>query len=172
MQERLEASTAGRTAISLFVATTVAALVVTGLPDSPIEDVLDPFARPYTDAVGLDQNWEVFAPDPRSVTIAMDARVTFAADTTAVWRPPGGGRLVDTYRLYRWRKWVENVRADANAGELWEPTARWIARLHERDGREVQRVTLVRYWREIPPPGSGEPTPPWRSHEFYVLELP
>lgn len=169
MQERIESSATGRAVISAFVVVTLLGTLLTQMPASALGRFGDRVFGPYVEAVGLDQNWEVFAPDPRRLTLDVHAEVTFADGTTERWDVPTGGMVVDTYRFYRWQKWMESVRADANS-QLWEPTARWIARTHERDGRDVTRVTLVRRWYDTPPPGTSGERPDFSSYEFYVLD--
>ncbi|MBW3577323.1 MAG: hypothetical protein KY462_06220 [Actinobacteria bacterium] len=169
MQQRIESSPAGRVVLSAFLVLVVAAVVVTGVPGSVVPQG-ERWARPVVEVTGLDQNWEVFAPDPRRVTVAFEARIEYADGTTTVWRPPDDGPALGTYRRYRWRKWVENVRADAFAGVLWEPTARWLMRMHDAPQRPVRRVTLVRRWVAITRPGTASPEPSWKEEGFYVME--
>lgn len=66
LQERLEARPAGRVLISAFLVVTLAAVCATNLPESRLRrEALKP-AGPFLRATGLDQDWRVFAPDPRS----------------------------------------------------------------------------------------------------------
>ena len=64
MQERLESSAVGRAVISAFAVVTVVALALWNLPDSEIKRKALTVVRPYVTALGLEQNWGVFAPDP------------------------------------------------------------------------------------------------------------
>lgn len=166
MQERLESSTWGRVLLSVSIALIVTGMVLTQLPGSALRRAGDRVFRPYISAVGLDQNWEVFAPDPRQMSLDVHAIVDFADGSTARWNVPTGDMFVGTYRTYRWQKWMENLRADTNA-ELWEPTAQWLAREHADEG-EVVRVTLVRRWYDTPRPGTSSARPPWNEYEFFV----
>ena len=96
------------------------------------------------------------------------ARIEFDDGSTSRWEMPAGD-LIGAYRSYRWRKWADVVRQDGNSA-MWEPTARYLARLHATDGRTPSRVTLVRRWAEVPPLGSGE-APVWQEFDFYVYEI-
>jgi hypothetical protein len=119
-------------------------------------------------ALGLEQDWALFAPDPRSFGVGVYATVTHRNGRTEVWVPPHNGHLLSPYRTYRWQKYVERLRADEYSG-TWDPTARWVAR---QAGHDVTRVVLTRTFRDVATPGSGKPRPPAGSYDFYTLDLP
>ena len=172
MQERLESSRAGRIAISVFAAVTVVCLVLWNLPEeSALKQRTDRVVRPFMLASGLNQNWGVFAPDPRRVTLDFVADVTYADGSRGTLRVPEGGRLVGSYWDYRWRKWYEWVRTDDHE-ELWQPAAEWFARLAREEGKEPVEVTLVRRWYVSYPPGPGPSRGPWNEFAFYTYEVP
>lgn len=169
-QERVEGAPVGRGVISAFVVVTIASLVVWNLPESQLQRDLAPTARAYVNTVGLDQNWGIFAPDPRREVLALEARLTYLGGRTETWHPPTSGNFVGAYREYRWRKWVEHARLDARS-ELWEPLARYVAR-HHRHGDGLIAVTLVRRWYEVPPPGPGAgDRPAEQEFAFYSLTI-
>jgi hypothetical protein len=171
-QERLESSRWGRLLISAFLVVTLIAVAVTNLPESRLRREGMRVARPYLDATGLDQNWRVFAPDPRQASLRLEARVSYADGTVAIWRPPSGGALVGAYWDYRWRKWLENAVQDANRKVLWRPVALYVAREMRRSDRAIRRVTLIRGWQDLRPPGSpGPDARPWKSYAFYTLAV-
>lgn len=155
--------------LSLVIVFIVLGMFLTQLPASALRRAGERVFRPFISAVGLDQNWEVFAPDPRQMTLDLHAIVEFADGSTARWDVPTGDMVLGTYRTYRWQKWMESVRADANA-HLWEPTARWIAERYDEQG-EVVRVTLVRRWYDTPQPGTSSDRPDWNAYEFFVHEV-
>ena len=171
MQERLESTTAGRAAISVFVLVTVLCLVFWNLPDSELKAQSSRVVRPYILATGLNQNWGVFAPDPRRQVIDLVARVRYADGTEATIEYPRGGRLIGTYWDYRWRKWYEAVRQ--NRGEhLWPAAAAWFAQRERAEGRRPVRVTLVRRWSDLLLPGEGPERGPWQEFAFYTYDVP
>jgi hypothetical protein len=172
IQQRLEARRAGRLAISGLLLATLAAIVVTNLPASHLRGEAMRVAGPYLEATGMDQDWRVFAPEPRRSSIDLRARVTYADGHVATWTPPRGDDVTGAAWDYRWLKWVENAIQDANRDVLWAPAARFVARDMRRPGTEVSSVTLVRRWRDLPPPGSSRPTPDWHSYDFYELSPP
>jgi len=161
MGERFEASALGRVLISAFVIATLLALVVWNMPDSELRREGLHAARPYVNALGLDQNWGVFAPNPRRQTIALEATLTYATGTTRTWHLPSGGDLVGAYWDYHWLKWAEWT-VDGRYPELAEATAEFIVRRDVAAGRHPVRIELVRRWRDLPPPGT-EQRSPWQE---------
>ena len=170
IQERVESSAAGRFVISVVLILTLVTLVVWSAPDSRLRQRLFPTARAYLTVTGLEQSWETYSPDPRRQVLEFQARVEYADGTRQIWRVPRGGRVVGTYREYRWRKWVEHVRDDTMK-DLWRPAAVYAARRGQRDGRMPVRVTLVRRWYDIPPPGAVDRHPPWHEFAYYTLDI-
>jgi hypothetical protein len=171
LQQRFEARPAGRVAISAFLLITLLAMGLAMLPESRLREVTSGVAQPYLLATGMEQSWSMFAPDPRRVSVDLEARVHFANGTTAVWRPPAGGDLAGAQWDYRWRKWMENAIQDVNAEVLWRPTALYAARELRAGGARPVSVTLVRRWRDVPKPGAGRAERPWKRYAFYELAL-
>jgi hypothetical protein len=170
VQERLESTAVGRAVISAFVLVTVAALVFWNLPDSEIKRRALTVVRPYITALGIEQNWGVFAPDPRRESLELVARVQYADGSERTLEVPRGGPVIGEYWDYRWRKWYEWARADAYMN-LWDPAARWFARVAAEEGGMPVRVTLVRRWRETLPPGPGPARSEWHEFAYYTLDL-
>jgi hypothetical protein len=170
VQERLESSAVGRAVISAFAVVTVVALALWNLPDSEIKRKALTVVRPYVTALGLEQNWGVFAPDPRRESLELVARVEYADGTERTLEVPRGDPFVGEYWDYRWRKWYEWARADAYQN-LWDPGARWFARVAADEGGTPVRVTLVRRWRESLPPGPGPARSEWHEFAYYTLNL-
>lgn len=110
----------------------------------------------------------MFAPDPRGLVLALEARVTFADGSSRLWQPPSSDPVIGGYWDYRWRKYVENVRLDVRR-ELWPELAAYVAR-HERGSRRPVRVDLTRRWYELLPPGGRVPLrSPWKEYTFFTL---
>jgi hypothetical protein len=171
LQERLESSDFGRGLINAFIVITLLAIVAVNLPNSAIRrDALRP-GQPYLDALGLDQSWALFAPDPRRSVIDLQAMITFDDGSTAIWRFPHDGPLIGGYRDYRWRKWAENTINDRNANLLWRPAALWAAARVNRGGRREMSVTLIRRYYNLNPPGATPSHGPWTSQGFFILRL-
>ncbi len=166
MQERLESSAAGRVLISVFLVVTVLAVAFWNLPPSELKrQGLRPLA-PYVRATGLDQNWGVFAPNPRQQTLEMVARVQYADGTQGTWRLPSGNALFGAYWDYRWRKWMEWASNDAYP-QLRDPAAQFVLREERGAGRRPVQVELFRRTADLPAPGYKPRQLPWRSEQFH-----
>jgi hypothetical protein len=127
---------------------------------------------PVMYALGLDQDWGVFAP-PRTQVVRLEARAKYADGTEAVWRPPSSlGALFGAYRDYRWGKFAEMAIADSNSTE-WQPLAAWVAREHTYGARHPVKVTLIRKFYNILPAVNGAPDrSPWMRVVFYNYPVP
>jgi len=67
---------------------------------------------------------------------------------------------------------LENAIQDANRDVLWAPAARFAAAELDDDGRSPVKVTLVRRWQDLRPPGTpGPDARPWKSYAFYEADL-
>jgi hypothetical protein len=172
LQERLESRPAGRLLISALLVVTLGAVCATNLPESRLRREALKLAEPFLHATGLDQDWRVFAPDPRQTSLRLEARVRYDDGRVAVWRPPAGGDLAGAYWDYRWRKWLENAIQDANRSVLWKPAALFVAREMRRPPKVPRTVTLVRRWQDLRPPGAPGPAAAgWKRYAFYSLAL-
>jgi hypothetical protein len=161
-----------RALLSGLICLFLVGIVAVNLPDSELRKQLLVPGGPVLNAVGLDQNWRIFAPDPRRESVALEARLSLADGGQRTWRPVALGDLFGAYRDYRWRKWVELVRRDDHSA-LWDHTARWIAaRVSNETGRGVIRLALVRRWRPLNPPGVQPPQGPWKEYVFFRMGSP
>lgn len=170
LQQRFEESAFGRGILSTLIVITLVAIVAINLPHSQLrQDLLRP-GQPYLNALGLDQNWALFAPDPRRVVIDVFGEVTFRDGQKAVWRFPHDGALFGDYRDYRWRKWEENLISPVNA-VLWRPAAQWAASTEASPGHIPKTVALVEHFANLEPPGVTPETGPTQTRIVYVLHL-
>jgi len=167
LAERLEATGAGQVVLSIFVVLVLLAQISTHLPDSAIEDALSAPANQVIRVVAMEQAWGVFAPDPRSTSLKLEARVTFEDGTTTTWEVPDGPRIGANLRYYRWRKCLERIRSDSFSG-LWRATAEWVAAEHSGGPSPVATVELVRFFRQNSISG---PQPPYEQFTFFTLEV-
>lgn len=168
--ERFERSTVGRVIISLGVLVVLSILFFWNLPDSELKSQGVDVVRPVAQAAGLDQNWRVFAPNPRRISLDLYAIAEYEDGSVATWRVPDETEpFLSPYRTYRWRKWMEHVRLD-DKKSLWRPAAEWVSRELTVDGREPVRVSLIRRWYDIPAPGSGDEVPPWNEYTYFELD--
>ena len=166
--QRFESSTVGQVLLSAFMVVVVGCTVLWNLPPGRPRDAVRPVVGTAVQAVGLEQDWALFAPEPRAFGVGVIATITHRGGRTERWVPPHNGLLLSPYRTYRWQKYVERLRADDYA-TMWEPTARWIARQH---GSDVVRVVLTRTFRDVATPGDGLRRPVAGSYDFLTLDLP
>jgi len=172
-QARLEQRPLVRYLLSVLVVFALAAIVQSNLRPSYLKGKLGDVTIGYTNAVGLDQDWSLFAPEPRKFTLALAAEVKYADGSQRIWTLPRGDNVTGAYWDYRWRKWVEYA-VDERHRELWAPAADWIARDAAKPGTTVVRVTLLRDETPNNPPGQkpAEGNPTQARYFSYVPELP
>jgi hypothetical protein len=157
----------GRLFLSVLLGFLAVSLVIWNLPDSDLRAKLRPTLRPVVNSMAIDQSWSVFAPNPTTLSIAVEADVHLADGTVERYTFPAGDDFLGAYREYRWRKWERRVRLDIN-DHLWVQTARWVA-MRFPEG-QVDRVVLIRRFSETPEPGSGDERA-WKTVEFFDLNL-
>ena len=146
--ERIERSRGAQVVIGLLIFAALLGQVVTHVPsDSAVADEFGPVAAHALRIGAIESQWGVFAPNPRSTSFKLEARVTFEDGSTAVWHLPEGARIGGNLRYYRWRKWLERVRSE-DFRSLWEPTCQWIASLYDELDSPLEQVQLVRMFHE------------------------
>jgi hypothetical protein len=155
--ERIERRAAAQVLIAVLIVTALLGQVITHLPgDSAVEDELGESASYLVRLGAVESQWGVFAPNPRSTSLKIEGRVTFEDGSTAVWHLPEGARIGGNLRYYRWRKWLERVRAD-DFRSLWEPTCQWIASLYDEYDSPVASVDMVRMFHDNALTGAQPP---------------
>jgi hypothetical protein len=127
-------------------------------------------AKPYIYVTGLDQGWDVFAPDPRKQTVAMQAQIVYSDGSVSIWKIPSGEPLFGAYWDYRWRKWVE-LMIGGFASDQWKTAAQWVAHHHADPNRRAVEVQLVSRWQNLTSPGTKPSHSAWFSNIFYTLKL-
>jgi hypothetical protein len=154
--DRLEASENGRVVISALIMVVLICVVGTTLPLFGVSRALTRPAKPLLRATALDQDWGVFAPDPRPTLLHLDVTLRYRDGSTRRWTPPRGGALVGSLRDYRWRKWAETVVGRWNTS-LAPLTGRYVARTSRPGAVEAIVERRVRRLH-----GLGEPPGPWK----------
>ncbi len=160
---------------SVFIALNLWAIAASALPvRGRLWAGLNRACIAYADFTGLWQGWNLFAPNPRSSNVYLQARIVYRNGDTRVWdfyRPQQYGVLRRAWKE-RYRKWAnDNIRLDGNASE-WPYVARYIARqANDRRADPPRTVELVRYWSQIAPPspgpGGSEGAAAWNRFVFY-----
>jgi len=125
-----------------------------------------PLVREGLHLVGLEQVWNVFAPEPVQMEIELEAILLFADGTEQTWHPPRATPALAPL-TYHWELWARAVVTGNPAVAL--ATAQWVA---ARPGlRKPVQVTLRRRWYKVEAPG-GHTVPRWSETDFYVYRLP
>ena len=157
--ERAEASFPGRVVVTLLILGLGLCVLVTNLPaNSSLRTSLIPRTQPVLNAIGLDQHWGVFAPDPRQEVVGLDFRMTYLDGSTETWKPIERNDLVGEYSDYRWQKFMENLLNDAG-GDLTRGVSLWVAR-EQRTKEEVPaRMSVISRRAKLSPPGPEAPKP-------------
>ena len=156
---------------SALLVTVLLAILTSSLPDAPgLRSIATPL-RPVALALGLDQRWTIFAPDPRRDGIRVEGRVAWSDGVRTVWRIPERDPVLGAYSDYRWRKWAEWAASDAHGPWLWRPAAEYIVRtLPDRPGARPEELVLVRLTTPIAPPGRRQ-RGSWTAQEVYRAQL-
>src|SRR4051794_37861330 len=126
VMERVEANSTGRAVISALVVLIVASVVMTSVNDSPLRRSLLSRDQALLDATGLDQRWNLFAPDPRRRSLDVRAVIHYVDGGRGTWTLPRRGRLVGVDSDHRWRKWMENGARGRPQSPLWPWLRRWL----------------------------------------------
>ena len=154
-QERIESSLGGEIVISGVVVLIVLIGVVWSMPNSAIQRSMAPPLRPAAFALGLDQDWGVFAPGPPVSATTIEVRVRVDEDATRrVWRPPHGNAVYGQYSWYRWQKLKEWALAPSSGLDLPD-FAHWVVRDVTRPTEHPTYVEVVERVDTLPPPGSS-----------------
>lgn len=146
-------------------------IAVSNMPASELKRQAGRAANPFLEVTALSQRWDLFAPNPRTATLGLEAHLLYADGSRAVWTPPTGDEVIGQYRAYRWRKWMTIV-VSASQSELWPATARWIADQNKRDGKRPVEVELVRLVQRPGEYGGDHSRPPVTRTPFYIARFP
>jgi hypothetical protein len=156
--------------ITIFIVLTVGAVFAQTMPNSTIKDGAVTLVRPYLALTGLEQNWSIFAPNPRAQSSYILARVERADGSVAVRQIPTGVGL-SAYWEYRWRKFAESMAEPGGGRGLWRSYAEWVVSEDQRAGGDPVRVTLMRRSSRTLPPGPQADALPFVDEDFYTAPV-
>ncbi len=139
--------------ISGFIIFNLIVIACWMFPNHPIEQALIENFRQYLGFLALNQDYSVFAPNPRSVNVHLEALVTYSDGTTRIWRYPRTERmnLWQAMIKERYRKFGDDNIAWTLNNKLLQDLARYVARLTSNGSHKAMMVTLIRYFAAIPP---------------------
>jgi len=140
-------------ALNCFIVAHIFAVTVWLLPNNPLKKVCLNLVTPYIAGMGLWQTWAVFAPDPKTWTTYVTARVTFQDGTKREWDFCRLEKLDYLTRLFkdRDRKWAESVNDNRNY-RVWPDTCNYIARQFTDKQNPPVLVSLIRHWEYMKVP--------------------
>jgi hypothetical protein len=156
LQQRFEASRAGKIVIGVFVAVFVLVGVVWNIPDSPIRRSVMPAVEPIAAPVGLDQYWGMYG-DPSRRAETVEVQVKMADGKVRVWTMEPGARGVGW-----WDRWIMLRRAVMTDANVRPQVARWAVREVSQPNDQPVAVAVVLTLRNLSAPGqevqgSGKP---------------
>jgi hypothetical protein len=151
---RFEQSSAGRALISVVIVLIVGIGIVYNLPESQLKREIRPSLRPIATAVGLDQTWSMYAPEPISQLESVQVRVQMADGPDRVWTWGRSGRIIGPFSWYHWQKLKERVVREPAARR---GLARWAIRELTDPGDRPTHVLMLLRTEQLPAPGAGAP---------------
>lgn len=158
-----------RVVLSLWVAGIVIVMVCGTFSDTGVQATLKAATQPIRTITGLNQHWDVFAPNLRMNSTYIDGRVDFSDGTSKIYGITTR-RGLGAYSDYRWQKFEESIRPDT-ASALWPAYAEYLVGRARAEGRSPVRISLIRRSAETLPPGPGPQRRPWTESTIFVMDL-
>lgn len=158
-----------RIVLSLWLVGIVAVIIAGNFAGTGVQGSVRAATQPIRTITGLNQEWGVFAPNPRDISQYVDGRVDFADGTSTTYSIPKR-RGLGAYSDYRWQKYEERL-FERNDAVLWPAYAEYLGRLARATGRDPVRVTLIRRWSDSLPPGPGPEHGSWHQSEVFTLDI-
>lgn len=159
--------------ISAFIVWQIISVAFWLLPTSTLQQGLVIVLRPYIWATACWQNWQMFAPNPASQDVYMEANIFYSDGTSHIWVFPRMIRqsFLQRYEDERFRKMIENAHMDSNRA-IWPYVARFAAIANNKQPKTdpVVQVQLIRLWQDIPV--NGMAPAPYHSYLFYTGSFP
>jgi len=153
LQHRFENSPLGQAAISGVVCLILLTGVVWNLPPSEAKRVMTPTLQPIAAVAGLDQVWQMYAPEPIRQLETVEVHVTLADGADRIWTIHRGDLILGPFAWYRWQKLKEQAVREPG---IRAGIARWVVGQLTRPGERVDRVRMTLRTVSLPPPGRNE----------------
>jgi hypothetical protein len=152
LSERFEKSLAGEVLISALVTTALIIAVVWNLPDSEIKRQAKPALEPLATTSGLEQVWQMYAPDPVHRLEILEVHVTMADGSDRVWSFNEGDRVLGPFHWYHWQKLKEQAirQPDIRPG-----LSMWVVQHLTMPGDRTVHVQMLFRSKEFAPPGKA-----------------
>jgi hypothetical protein len=130
------------------------------------------FTRTYMEWSGLDQRWNLFAPEPLVTNAYLVAQITYGDGQKKKWKfpTPEDYGYYRRYFMDRQVGWTyETLGKNSNAA-LWPDAARYVARLNNQPNNPPVKVELIRHWSTIALPMSGQPET-WNEYILFTYSV-
>jgi len=127
-------------------------------------------------ALGLRQDWMMFAPNPTRENTYIDAEITYRSGRKHIWTFPQMQELgyVERYAKERYRKFANERLWVKENSMIWPDAARFIARLN-RDPSDPPKIVKLAHYRCVipwaPPPGEDPPAEHWERDVFFTYTV-
>lgn len=149
---------------------------VTALHGKALLSALRDGLSPYATALGLRQDWMMFAPNPMRENTYIDAEIVYRSGRKHIWTFPQMQELglAERYAKERYRKFSNERLWVKENSILWPDAGRFIARLNRDPSDPPQIVKLARYRCVIPwapPPGEEPPPERWEREVFFTYSV-
>jgi hypothetical protein len=128
--------------------------VVWNLPESEVKRRLAPILRPVASAVGLEQSWKMYAPEPIRRFELLEVHVTMADGTDRVWTDWRANPASLAPSWYRWQKLKEQAPREPS---IQAGLAHWVTRRLTSASEHPVRVQIILRTEDLPPPGGTGP---------------
>jgi hypothetical protein len=148
--ERFEKSFAGEVLISALVTAAMIIAVVWNLPDSEIKRSAQPVLEPVARSSGLEQVWQMYAPDPVRRLEILEVHVTMADGSDRVWSFNEGERVLGPFHWYHWQKLKEQAIRQPG---IRPGLAMWVVRHLTVPGDRPVHVQMLFRSQDLAPPG-------------------
>jgi len=159
-------------AVSVFLLWHLFAVAVWNLPyTAPLITAPMPVVRPYMVASGFMQGWGMFAPDPYSLDVYVEAHVHYTDGTVRSWELPRMTKMSywDRYGKERWRKYTEVAHQEAYSF-LWPVMGRYAARENNiYPNNPPVSVDLIRHFRLVRAPDLEPAT--FSTYQFTTVDI-
>jgi len=127
--------------------------------------------RDYMVGSGFMQGWGMFAPDPYSLDVYVEARVHYADGSTKIWPFPRMNKMSfwQRYGKERWRKYIEVAHQDS-WNFLWPVMGRYAARENNTNPNNPPvTVDLIRHFRLVRAPDQAPAN--FNAYQFTTVDI-
>jgi hypothetical protein len=157
-----------RLAVSVAILAWLVGIVVWNMPNSATRNAVLPKVQPLMTATGIQQNWGVFAPNPRNEEWDMTIEMYYADGSMREWTFPDN-QLVGMWFVFRWQKQMEALINENNTANA-EAFAKWLRLTESSPDNAIVRVVFRHEYLIFA--GPGQPfTEVWADRVPHTVEL-